>query len=190
MKRRVAAAAAAVAVVLLGGRGKELSHAEAARVLGVDGAAEGVMLAVPQEEGCLMAEGEDLLDAEEKLKSAGDKRLELTHVTAVVLGETEELKEWLWQQVKHRKSGYGARLWLAEGGGAAELLAGQATAAERLENLEENGGVDAPTLMEGLRELTENGKTTLPVVGLRDGRLCLVGWKTVKAGEEEDGRAG
>lgn len=187
MKRRAAAAAAAVAVVLLGGRGKELSHAEAARVLGVDGAAEGVMLAVPQEEGCLTAEGKDFLDAEEKLKSAGDKRLELTHVTAVILGDGARAEEILWQQVLHRKSGYGATVWLAAEGDAGAVIRGGTNAAARLENLEENGGAAAPTVMEALRELRENGKTKLPVIEVKEGEIVWTGWQEVTAQDEAGG---
>lgn len=87
----------------------------------------------------------------------------------MVLGQVEELKEVLWQQVNHRKSGYGATVWLAGNGSPRSLLQQAEQTAQRLESLRENGGIAAPTLMEALRDLEEEGQTALPVLEIEEG---------------------
>lgn len=171
---------------LLSACGRELSHVTLIRVLGVEEAAGAVTLtALPGGDApsAQTGRGETLSAAVEDLKGAGDTRLELTHVTAVVAGEVENLPDLLWQQVNHRKSGYGATLWLAGEGTAAELLAGAEDPAARLRSLEENAGVVAPTILEALRALCQRGQVTLPVLGREGNTLCLTGWRTVLAGE-------
>lgn len=188
MRGRVAALLALVC--LLSACGRELSQVTLIRVLGVDEGAAGLTLTARSGDAASSAQtgrGETLSAALEDLKGAGNTRLELTHVTAVVAGEVENLADLLWQQVNHRKSGYGATLWLSDAPTAAELLAGVEDPAARLKSLEENAGVAAPTLMEALRALSERGQVTLPVLGREGDTLCLTGWRTVSAGEVSRG---
>lgn len=183
MKRGAALALGLAMGMLLCGCGRELSHVKLIRVIGVD-EAEGELRLVAvdgdEEPEVTLAQGEELSQAVEKLKGAGKERLELTHVTAVVLGQVEDPAELLWQQVKHRKSGYGATLWLAANGSAQATLEGADSPAERLRSLEENGNVAAPSLMDALRELTERGEVRLPEVEVREGEIQVVGWRTIR----------
>lgn len=190
MKRLGALAALGLALMLAGG--KELRNVELIRVVGIDNGKTNLEIRLTAAEGGEEAaiyetEGEDYLAAAEALKEKGARRLELTHVTAVILGDGTEVEEILWQQVLHRKSGYGATVWLAAEGDAGAVIRAGTSAAARLENLKENGGVAAPTVMEALRDLRENGKTNLPEIDVEKGEIVWTGWRTVTA-QDEAGR--
>lgn len=187
MKRGWAAAAGAMALALaVSGRGQELRHAALAEVVAVENGKTNLELEITAalEGGAVLeARGEGLEEALTALKSAGTERVEMSHVTAVVLGDGLDTEELLWQQVKHRKSGYGATVWLAAEGEAGALLSQAEEPAERLRNLEENGGAGAPGVMEALRALTEVGEVEVPIIDVEDGKLVLVGREIIRASE-------
>lgn len=181
---------AAVLCLVLTGCGRDLSHVEMIRVVGVENGKTNfdiLLTAVSggEESELYTTEGKDLLEAQDRLREQGRSRLELTHITAVVLGRVEELEEVLWQQVNHRKSGYGATVWLAGDGSPQRLLQQAEQAAQRLESLRENGGIAAPTLMEALRDLEEEGQTTLPVLEIKEGELRVTAWRVIGTNGEE-----
>lgn len=187
MKHGWIATAGVMALALaVSGRGQELRHAALAEVVAVENGKTNSRLeltAAVEGGAVLRSEGEGLEEALEALKSAGTERVEVSHVTAVVLGRGVDTEELLWQQVKHRKSGYGATVWLAAEGEAGALLRQAEEPAERLRNLEKNGGAAAPGVMEALRALTEVGEVEVPILDVEDGKLVLVGREIIQASE-------
>ena len=161
--------------------GQELTDVTLVETLGVDGPGPVELTAVGIDYGkttLYRAQGETVTQAQEGLKSLGDARLEVTHVAQLVLGESADVKEALWQEVVHRKSGYGATVWLTEGP-AAQLLEQGRDPSRRLKILEEQGGVKAPTILEALSALTREGRVTLPVLTVAEGELALAGYREV-----------
>lgn len=174
-----------LAALLTTGGSRELTDVTLVQVLGVDGAHPVTLTAVGQEEGearYYQTQGPSVAQAQEGLKKLGETRLEVTHVAQMVLGPDVPVSEVLWQEVTHRKSGYTATLWLTEDGTAGELLRGTADPARRLKSMEENSGVAAPTLLEALSDLAREGRTVLPVLGVSENELAVVGWRTVEEG--------
>lgn len=166
--------------------GRELTNVTLIQTLGVDGMDPVALTAVGDEEkdpALYRVLGQDVAQAQEGLKALGETRLEVTHVAQLVLGPEADLEETLWQEVTHRKSGYGATVWLvSDGTTAGELLSTARDPARRLKSLEENAGVRAPTILEALSALTRTGDTTLPVLAALGEELQVVGYRTVKVG--------
>lgn len=185
MRRRVTAAVL-LCVCLVSRGGRELEEVELIQALGVDvsnesshpGALELTAAGDGEEPELYHGTGEDVMEAQEALRWAGDRRLELTHVTQLVMGREVDLAQVLEQEVAHRKSGYGAKVWLSAGPRAGELLAGGKNPAGRLKSLEENGGVDAPTALEALVQLSREGEVRLPVLAEEAGELVFAGYET------------
>lgn len=174
-----------LAALLTAGGSQELTDVTLVQVLGVDGDSPVTLTAVGDQEGEIryyQTQGPNVAQAQEGLKKLGQTRLEVTHVAQMVLGPDVPVAEVLWQEVTHRKSGYGATLWLTEDARAAELLRKAEDPAGRLRSMEENGGVAAPTLLEALSDLAREGRMILPVLGLSEGELRVVSWQTVEEG--------
>ncbi len=181
MRGRLAAGVLCLAA-LSGCAGRELTDVTLIQALGVDGAGPVELTAVGEDEGertVYRVRGENVTLAQEGLKDLGETRLEVTHVAQLVLGRSADLTDTLWREVIHRKSGYGATVWLADGEAGA-LLEGSADLSRRLKAMEENAGVRAPTLMEALSTLTREGQVELPVLTAADGAPELAGYRTVK----------
>lgn len=176
---------AAALLFLSGCGGQELSNVSLVRTLGIDGGGPVAVTAIAggeEERTLFRAEGEDVIAAQKALETLGTERLAVTHVGQVVLGETATA-EVLWDEVIHRDSGYGATVWLAEGGSAYGLLAGTDDPAGRLKHLEESGAA-APSLMEAVSALVRDGQVTVPVIGLRGGEIQITGERRLYATEE------
>lgn len=170
-----------LALLLTGCGGTELSNVSLVRTLGIDGGGPVTVTAIAggeDERALFHCAGEDVLAAEETLETLGTERLAVTHVGQVVLGEDTSV-QCLWDEVVHRDSGYGATVWLAEEGTAYGLLSAVDDPAGRLKHLEESG-VAAPTLLEAVSALVRDGQVTVPVLGLRDGELEVVGRQALK----------
>lgn len=178
----------AMAVALSGCGGQELADVGLVTALGLDGGREvTVTAAVDGEEEVYTARGGDVVRAVERLRSVGDRRLEVTHVEEVLLGGSVDPADTLWQQVVHRKSGYGAGVWLVAEGTAEELLSRCPNAAQRLKHLTEDGGVGSPTLLEALSDLARTGRTRLPVVAVVDGQVEVVERREVTGRVDAEG---
>lgn len=174
-----------LAGLLSGCGGQELTNVTLIQTLGVDGTGPVTLTAVGDEEEesvVYLADGEDVTQAQAGLKDLGETRLEVTHVAQLVLGRSADLSETLWQEMSHRKSGYGATVWLcAENISAQALLEGAGNAPARLRSLEENAGVRAPTILEAISALTREGQVELPVLTLEGEELRVVGREMVEA---------
>lgn len=170
-------------LLLTGCGGRELSDVALIEVLGVDGDGQVTVTGVEggPEGGVYTAAGADILAAQEALKTSGDKRVAVTHVGQVLLGPDTNIWETLWREVAHRESGYGARVWLCDRP-AAELLGGVDDPAGRLKSLIENGGVEAPEVLDAVSELSRAGKVRLPAIGLVGGELTFLGYHEVEGG--------
>lgn len=173
-----------LAALLMTGGSRELTDVTLIQTLGVDGQTPVTLTAVGdgEEPEYYESMGLDVPQAQEALKERGRTRLEVTHVAQLVLGPEAAVEETVWQEVTHRKSGYGATLWLTDGIQAGELLRKAADPVGRLKSMEKNGGVAAPTLLEALSDLTRSGQTVLPVLGLEGDELRVVGWRGIKEG--------
>lgn len=183
--RKLILASLVLTAILSVGRGRELTDVSLIQVLGVDGWEPVRLTAVGDEEEsprCYQTQAAGVAEAQEALKELGETRLEVTHVAQMVLGPEAQVGETLWQEVRHRKSGYGATVWLTEETEAGDLLRRAADPAKRLKAMEENGDLAAPTVLEALSALTREGRVTLPVLGLAGEELRLVGWRTVEEG--------
>ena len=166
---------------LTGCAGRELTDVTLVETLGVDGPGPVALTAVGLDYGettLYRTQGETVAEAQESLKSQGDTRLEVTHVAQLVLGESSHVADTLWREVVHRKSGYGATVWLTDGS-AADLLEQGSDPSRRLKSLEENGGVHAPTILEALSALVREGRVALPVLAFDRGELTLAGYREV-----------
>lgn len=173
---------------LTGCSGQELTNVTLIQTLGVDGRGPVELTAVgdaQQEEAArYRVRGADVMEAQAGLKALGETRLEVTHMAQLVLGPDADLMETLWQEVIHRKSGYGATVWLVGGElTAGEVLERAKNPSGRLKSLEENAGARAPTILEALSALVREGRVELPVLETSGEELRLAGYRTVKAGE-------
>ncbi len=162
--------------------GRELSNVTLIQTIAVDGPGPVTLTALGDEEEPTVYEtqGNDVLQAQEGLRALGTTRLEVTHVSQLVLGPDVDVAQVLWQELAHRKSGYGATVWLAGESPAGELLAGASQPCQRLKALEENGGVAAPTLLSALSALSREGEVSLPVLALEGEELQAVGMWMIK----------
>lgn len=186
MIRKLTLISLPLALLLTGCGGQELTNVTLIQTLGVDGVGPVELTAVGDEEDdptVYHAAGKDVTQAQEGLNRLGETRLEVTHVAQLVLGRSADLEETLWQELSHRKSGYGATVWLCDpSASAGELLDGAKNPSKRLESLEKNAGVQAPTILEALSALTREGRVELPVLALEGEELRVVGREMVKEG--------
>lgn len=168
-----------LAVALVTRPGAELEEVALVTVMGVQrrGAGDVDLVALGEDGERFWARGADLPEAQEALDAAGDRRLELTHVSALVVERGMALGPLLRQEVLHRKSGYDATVWLAAE--PAALLAEGENPAGRLRSLIQNAGVEAPTLLEALADLRETGTVRLPVLSIEEEQLVTLGYETV-----------
>lgn len=173
----------ALAGLLTGCGGQELAEVTLIQTLGVDGPGPVELTALGDDgegESLYTLEGEDVARAQEALKGAGDTRLTVTHVAQLVLGPEARVEETLWQELAHRESGYGATVWRCGEGSAGELLEASADLPQRLTSLEENAGVEAPTVLEALSDLTCRGRTWLPVLAAEGEEVRVTGYEIVE----------
>lgn len=176
-------AAFLLAVALTGCGGRELADVTLIQTLGVDGPGPVELTALGDQEGqeVYTLSAEDVAQAQEGLKALGDTRLEVTHVSQLVLGPDVPVERTLWQAMTHRESGYGATVWLAEEArSAGELLAAAERVPARLKSLEENAGVEAPTILAALSDLERQGWVELPVLSESGGELQATGRRRVE----------
>lgn len=166
--------------------GRELTNVTLIQTVGVDGAGPVALTAVGDEEdgpARYQTVGQTVTAAQEALKTLGRTRLELTHISQVVLGPEADVPQTLWEQVVHRESGYGATVWLCEDDTTASALLEQSEdPAARLESLRENSGAAAPTVLEALSALTRTGQVRLPVLAADGEDLRVTEYRTVEVG--------
>lgn len=184
--RRALIAALVLLLCLLGRGGDELEDVSLLRVIGVDARAPVRLTALTggADHEDFETAGADIEEAQDALKALGEKRLELTHVSQLLLGPECAVEDTLTQAVLHRKSGYGATVWRTDGDAGELLTRAEGDPAARLKSLEENAGARAPTVLDALRALRETGEVTLPVAGLEDGELALTGYETIRRWED------
>lgn len=169
--------------------GEEMKDARMVETLGVDGGDEVTVTALGDEEEpkTYQAAGGDVMEAQKGLAVLGEKRVSVTHVGHILLGEGVAVGETLWRELECRESGYGAKVWACPGA-AAEVLENAENVSSRLKALEERGGVDAPTVLEAVRQLKEEGVTRLPVIEVKDGQAVPNGyveiWETEGEGDD------
>ncbi len=172
-----------LAALCAGCSGQELTNVTLIRTIGVDGPGPVTLTAVGDEEDARVYRtvGESVTAAQEDLRELGTTRLETTHIQQLVLGSDVDVAQCLWREVTHRKSGYGATVWLcAPDATAAAVLEDAVDLPARLRALEENGGVRAPTILEALSALSETGRAELPVLAVAGGEVRLMGYKRVE----------
>lgn len=187
MIRKLTLISLPLALLLTACSGQELTNVTIIQTLGVDGSGPVELTAVgdaqQQEAGLYRTRGEDVTQAQEGLKELGETRLEVTHVAQLVLGRSADVADTLWQMVTHRKSGYGATVWLVDDDTTAgELLHAAKDPSQRLTSLDENAGVRAPTVLEALSALVREGEVELPVLAAVGEELRMAGYQWVKAG--------
>ncbi len=173
----------ALAALCAGCSGQELTNVTLIQTLGIDGPGPVTLTAVGDEENVEVYRtmGENVTAAQEDLRELGTTRLETTHIAQLVLGPDVDVAQCLWREVTHRKSGYGATVWLcAPEATASAVLEGAAELPARLRALEENGGVRAPTILEALSALSETGRTELPVLAVAGGEVRVLGYQSVE----------
>ncbi len=159
--------------------GQELANVELVRTLAVDGPGPVTVTAAGEGETYHLI-APDAAQGQEGLKALGTRRLETTHIQQLVLGPDVDVTDCLWREVAHRESGYGATVWRCPDGPAGELLAAAPDLPDRLASLEENGGVDAPTVLEALSDLVCRGRTRLPVLAAAGEELRVTGYEVVE----------
>ncbi len=167
--------------------GEELKDVCLVETLAVDGADRITVTALGdgEEPKTYQASGQDVMEAQGGLAVLGDRRVSVTHVGHIVLGPDVDVEKTLWRELECRESGYGARVWACRDEAAAVLEDGEDVSA-RLKALEERGGVDAPRLLDAVRQLREEGATRLPVIEVRDGELSPAGYVEIREGEDDD----
>ncbi len=173
----------ALAALCAGCSGQELTNVTLIQTVGVDGPGPVTLTAVGDEaDGAVYRTiGESVTAAQEGLRKLGTTRLETTHMAQLVLGSDVDVEQCLWREVTHRKSGYGATVWLcAPEATAAAVLEDAEELPARLRALEENGGVRAPTILEALSALSETGRAELPVLAVAGGEARVLGYKSVE----------
>ncbi len=159
--------------------GRELTNVTLIQTLAVDGAGPVTVTAAGEGETYRLSAA-DAAVAQEELKGLGTQRLETTHIQQIVLGPEVDVEDCLRREVIHRESGYGATVWRSGGGQAGELLAAASDLPARLTSLEENAGVEAPTVLEALSDLTCRGRTQLPVLEAEGDEVRVIGYETVE----------
>lgn len=165
--------------LLSGCGGRELANVTLIQTVAVDGPGPVTLTAVGDGELYRLA-AEDAAAGQEGLAALGVRRLETTHIQQLVLGPDVDVAECLWQEATHRESGYGATVWRHRGGPAGDLLETAPDLPQRLVSLEENGGVDAPTVLEALSDLTCRGRTRLPVLAVEGDQVLVTGYEIVE----------
>ena len=173
----------ALAALCAGCSGQELTNVTLIQTIGVDGPGPVTLTAVGDEEDAEIYRtvGESVTAAQEDLRELGTTRLETTHIAQLVLGSDVDVAQCLWREVTHRKSGYGATVWLcAPDATASAVLEDAQDLPARLRALEESGGVRAPTILEALSALSETCRAELPVLAVAGGEVRVTGYKSVE----------
>ncbi len=169
---------------------RELEDTMLVRVLGVDWSEEEVaLLAAAQPEGGEQAEvltvfGTSWTESREKLKQAGEEYVALTHVTQLVAGRESDMRAVLEAALAEREVGQTATVWMAREGTAQSLLEQVKGGAKRLTSIELNGGWKAPTVLEALAQLEEEGQVNLPMLAVEHGILEAVGTVIWREGKD------
>lgn len=159
--------------------GEELANVTLIQTIAVDGAGPVSVTAAGEGETYRLTAA-DAAAAQKELKGLGSQRLETTHVQQLILGPEVDVEECLRRQVIHRESGYGATVWRSGAGQAGVLLEGASDLSARLTSLEENAGVEAPTVLEALSDLTCRGRTRLPVLAAEGDEVRVMGYQLVE----------
>lgn len=159
--------------------GQELTNVTLVQTVAVDGTGPVTVTAAGDGETYRVC-AIDAAVAQEALKGLGTQRLETTHIQQLVLGPEVDVADCLRREVTHRKSGYGATVWRSGKGQAGELLAAADDLPARLTSLEENAGVEAPTVLEALSDLTCRGRTQLPVLEAEGDEVRVIGYEIVE----------
>lgn len=167
MKRRIIGLAAALC--LLAGcapHAREPDGLALVRVLGVDGGGGVTLTAVcggldqgDDSRGTVTAENFD--GARRALPWAGQKEMALTNLSYIIIGEHADLEEALAYVLADHEMSPSATVWLAQDAGG--LLTGSEDPAARLAVLTEQG-VSAPTVVDALAALRNEGGVTLPAL--------------------------
>lgn len=171
---------------------RELEATMLVQVLGVDWTDQGVTLTAASDPGTgsggsvavLSASGRNLEEAKAALRGKGEEYVSLTHVTQIVLGADSDLDAVLEAALKEPALGQSATVWLADEGGAKELLEGAGGGAKRLSSIELNAGLTPATVLQSLMLLEEDGQVELPVLTLEGETLNPAG-TVVKEKQEE-----
>ena len=170
-------------VVLLAGWHPALKEPEGlalVRVLGVDGAGPVTLTAVcggEDQEGDVrrgQCTGADLEQALREVRWSGEEELSLTSVTWLVIGRDVEPESVLLAALRNEELGAAATVWLGSDG-AAELLGSCEDPASALELLERQGP-EAPTVVETLAALYQEGELHLPLLTAGEDGLMLADW--------------
>lgn len=150
---------------------RELEDTMLVRVLGVDWTGEGVTLtaaAAPEEGGgegeVLTALAPSMEESRKRLKREGEEYVALTHVTQLVVGKGSDVRAVLEAALAEREVGQTATVWLSKDTSAHALMEAVGGGAKRLTSIELNGGLEAPTVLEALAQLEEDGEILLPAL--------------------------
>lgn len=168
---------------------RELESTMLVQVLGVDWSEKEVILTAagdPDAGGgaaVLSASGQNLQEAKDALKGAGEEYVSLTHVAQIVLGAGSDHRAVLEAALNEPALGQGATVWLAAGGSAQDLMAAVEGGAKRLSSIELNSGVEPVTVLQSLMQLEEKGSIRLPVLNVDGGTLVWSGSETVGGGK-------
>lgn len=165
---------------------RELESTMLVQVLGVDWTENGVVLTAASDPGAgggtavLSASGQNLQEAKEALKGAGEEYVSLTHVSQIVLGADSEHRAVLETALEEPALGQGATVWLAADGSAKDLLEAVDGGAKRLSSIELNSGVKPVTVLRSMMQLEERGWVELPVLKLNENILEWCGTEMVR----------
>lgn len=165
---------------------RELESTMLVQVLGVDWNEGRVVLTAASDPGAgggtavLSAAGQNLQEAKEALKGAGEEYVSLTHVSQIVLGADSEHQTVLEAVLQEPALGQGATVWLVEEGTAKNLLETVEGGAKRLSSIELNSGVEPVTVLQSMMRLEEFGRVELPTLNLEEDVLNWSGTELVR----------
>ena len=128
----------------------------------------------------LSASGQNLQEAKEALKGAGEEYVSLTHVSQIVLSADSEYRAVLEAVLEEPALGQGATVWLVADGSAKDLLEAVNGGAKRLSSIELNSGVKPVTVLQSVMQLEECGWVELPTLALDNNILVWSGTDTVR----------
>lgn len=161
-----------------GEKGREPEGTVLAEVLGIDRVGTvWVLTAAGRDEtgGTVLqtVEDETLDGAFTAMPGSGERWISLTNVAQVLIGDGAELQEVLSFLIEKSGMSWRATVWYAplakalmedtEDGGTARL------------KVLEQAGEETVTVLDALAELVSEGKTELPVLTVRDGKMEIVG---------------
>ena len=165
---------------------RELESTMLVQVLGVDWSENTVVLTAASDPSAgggtavLSASGQNLQEAKEALKGAGEEYVSLTHVSQIVLSADSEYRAVLEAVLEEPALGQGATVWLVADGYAKDLLEAVNGGAKRLSSIELNSGVKPVTVLQSVMQLEECGRVELPILVLHNNILVWSGTETVR----------